>query len=79
MQHIEKISKIKTLIVHNRLDMVCPLIGAYRLHKALPQSKLVVVPEKGHVGKLLNKTVKREIKKFLASDGFGDENPAPAN
>ena len=27
--------------------MVCPLIGAWRLHKALPASKLVIVPEKG--------------------------------
>lgn len=66
MQHIDKIKNIPTLIVHNRLDMVCPLAGAWRLHKALPHSRLVIVPEKGHVGDLLYETIRRETKSFLA-------------
>ena len=45
--------------------MVCPLIGAWRLHKALPASKLVIVPEKGHVGPLMARTLKKEIRRFL--------------
>lgn len=65
LQHTDKISHLPTLIVHNRLDMVCPLIGAYQLHQAMPNSKLVIVPEIGHVGSLLSKTINREIKKFL--------------
>ncbi|MDO4184853.1 MAG: alpha/beta fold hydrolase [Rhodospirillales bacterium] len=59
------IEHIPTLIVHNRLDMVCPLCGAYELHKHLPNSKLVIVPDIGHGSKLLHKTIKKEIKRFL--------------
>ena len=67
MNATDKISHLPTLIVHNRLDMVCPLIGAWRLHKAMPKSKLVIVPEKGHSAPLLHKTIEKEIKLFLKS------------
>ena len=63
--NIKKISTIPTLIVHNRLDFVCPLGGAYRLHKVMSNSKLVVVPDKGHVSTLLHKTINDEIKKEI--------------
>lgn len=65
LHNAHKIAHIPTLIVHNRLDFVCPLQGAYELHKALPQSKLVIVPERGHYGQLLSKTRDKEIKDFL--------------
>lgn len=65
MDNISKIRHIPTLIVHNRLDFVCPPINAYRLHKALPESKLVIVPERGHSGKLISKTNKIEMVEFL--------------
>ncbi len=68
MRNVKKIADIPALIVHNRLDFVCPLKNAYDLHKALPNSKLVIVPEKGHGGKLLFKTIKKETEKFLAED-----------
>ena len=60
-----KIAHIPVVIIHNRLDFSCPLKGAYLLHKALPKSRFVVVPEHGHVGKLLHKTIKQEMKKEL--------------
>lgn len=60
-----KIKDIPTIIVHNRLDFVCPLKCAYRLHKVLPKSKLVIVPERGHVGKLLYKVTQKELRRFL--------------
>lgn len=65
MQHLENVENIPTLIVHNRLDMVCPFKGAYLLHKKMPNSKLVVVPDIGHGSKMLKKVLKKEIKKFL--------------
>lgn len=65
MKNIKKISWIPTLIVHNRLDFVCPLKGAYRLHKAMKNSKLVIVPERGHAGMLLHQTIRNEMKEFL--------------
>lgn len=70
MKNIKKISKIPTLIVHNRLDFVCPLKGAYRLHKAMPHSRLVIVPDSGHAGKLLFKTLRRETAEFLKKNDF---------
>ena len=60
-----KIAHIPAVIIHNRLDFSCPLKGAYLLHKALPKSRLVVVPEHGHVGKLLYKTIENEMKREL--------------
>ena len=65
LQHIENIKNIPTLIVHNRLDMVCPLKGAYDLHQNMPNSKLVIVPDIGHCSKKLYKFLKKEIKLFL--------------
>lgn len=65
LHHIDKVQHLPSLIVHNRLDMVCPLIGAYRLHQVLPQSKLVIVPAKGHGGKLHSAVNRREMRQFL--------------
>ena len=65
LDNINKIKDIPTVIVHNRLDMVCPFKGAYDLHKAIPNSQLVIVPEFGHVGRLLNKAVKQTFGNIL--------------
>lgn len=65
MRNVKKIAHIPTLMVHNRLDFSCPLQAAYELHKALPNSKLVIVPEKGHVGKLLYGAINKESREFL--------------
>ncbi len=66
MREVRKIKDIPMLIVHNRLDMLCPLIGAYQLSKKIEQCRLVIVPEKGHIGKLLHKTIAGQVKKFLS-------------
>lgn len=65
MKNISKIKHIPMVIVHNRLDFVCPLKGAYELHKAMPKSRLIIVPERGHVGKLLYKTINQEFRKEI--------------
>lgn len=65
MNNIEKIKNIPTIIIHNRLDFVCPVKGAYELHKQLKDSKLIIVPEFGHVGKLLSKTITRVFREEL--------------
>ena len=64
LDNISKIKHIPTLIVHNRLDFCCPVYQAYDLHKALPKSKLVIVPDKGHSSSLLFKTLDKEIRKI---------------
>lgn len=39
---------IPTVIINGRYDMICPPVTAERLHRLLPQSTLVIVPEAGH-------------------------------
>lgn len=43
-----KIRHIPCEIVHGRYDVVCPMDNAWELHKALPQSKLHIIPDAGH-------------------------------
>jgi proline iminopeptidase len=43
-----KIQHIPTTIVHGRYDVICPLENAWALHRALPRSELVIVPDGGH-------------------------------
>ncbi len=43
-----KLKDIPTTIINGRYDVICPPITAWRLHKALPKSKLVIVEEAGH-------------------------------
>lgn len=48
LRDIEAIEHIPTTIIHGRYDMNCTFDNAWRLHKALPKSKLIVVPVGGH-------------------------------
>jgi len=43
-----KIQHIPTTIVHGRYDVICPLENAWDLHRKLPRSELVIVPDGGH-------------------------------
>ena len=65
LKNLDKIKNIKTLIVHNRLDLVCPVKNAYEVHKGLSKSKLIIIPDIGHGGKLLKDTFKKELGEFL--------------
>jgi proline iminopeptidase len=44
----DRIRNIPVTIVNGRYDMVTPPASAYRLHRALPRSRLVIVAEAGH-------------------------------
>ena len=48
LNNSSKIKHIPTVIVQGRYDMVCPPRSAWQLHKALPDSKLVMVADAGH-------------------------------
>jgi proline iminopeptidase len=39
---------IPGVIVHGRYDVVCPMQNAWELHKAWPESRLVISPNSGH-------------------------------
>jgi proline iminopeptidase len=48
LANAKKILDIPVTIINGRYDMICPPASAYRLHKALPQSKLVIAEKSGH-------------------------------
>ncbi|MBR32473.1 MAG: prolyl aminopeptidase [Spirochaetaceae bacterium] len=50
LENVEKFRHIPSILIHGRYDMVCPVKNAYDLHKAWPESSLVIVPDAGHAG-----------------------------
>jgi len=48
LKDTKKITHIPTIIVNGRYDVICPPVTAYRLHKLLPKSKLIIAEGAGH-------------------------------
>ena len=48
LKRAKTIEHIPTVIVQGRYDVVCPPRSAWELHNAMPQSRLVMVPDAGH-------------------------------
>jgi proline iminopeptidase len=48
MDNAQKLRDIPMTIVNGRYDVICPPITAYKLHKKLPKSKLIIVERAGH-------------------------------
>ncbi len=46
--NVNRIRHIPAVIIHGRYDMICPLINAYKLHKAWPEAEFIIVPDAGH-------------------------------
>jgi proline iminopeptidase len=47
--NVSKIPDVPVIIVHGRKDLTCTLESSWSLHKALPQSELVIVQDAGHL------------------------------
>ena len=48
LNNTDKLADIPVIIINGRYDMICPPITAYKLHKKLPKSKLIIVERAGH-------------------------------
>ena len=48
LRDVDRIRNIPGVIVQGRYDVVCPMRSAWDLHKAWPESELIVVPDSGH-------------------------------
>lgn len=48
LRDADKIKDIPVTLINGRYDMICPPVSAYRLHKRLSRSKLIIVEEAGH-------------------------------
>ncbi len=51
LRNITRIQHIPSILIHGRYDMICPLDGAWQLHKAWPNSQLQIIPDAGHLTK----------------------------
>jgi len=49
LKNIHRIPKLPTTIIHGRRDLTCILETSWSLHKALPHSELIIVPDAGHL------------------------------
>lgn len=50
LENAHKLTGIPTFIVQGRYDVICPPITAYKVHKAIPGSKLIIAEASGHSG-----------------------------
>ena len=48
LDNAARIADIPCRIVQGRYDVICPMISAWELHRALPKSELRIVPDGGH-------------------------------
>lgn len=48
LNHTDSLKNIRTVIVHGRYDVICPVENAWQLHLALPGSELHIVADAGH-------------------------------
>lgn len=48
LNNIDKIRNLKTVIVHGRYDVICPVENAWELHRAFPEAELHIIPDAGH-------------------------------
>ena len=66
IRDVDKISHIPIILINGRYDMYCPPVTAYRLHKMLPESQLIIVESAGHwMGeKPIEKELIKAMKKF---------------
>jgi proline iminopeptidase len=51
LDNCHAIQEIPTVIIHGRQDLVCPLEAAWSLHKQLPKSRYLCLPNAGHIAK----------------------------
>jgi proline iminopeptidase len=48
LENVKKIKNIPGTIVQGRYDVVCPMKSAWDLHRAWPQSKIIIISNAGH-------------------------------
>lgn len=48
LEQVERVRRIRGVIVQGRYDVVCPMETAWALHRAWPEAAFVCVPDAGH-------------------------------
>lgn len=65
LRDADKIKDIPVTLINGRYDMICPPLSAYRLHKRLNRSKLIIVEGAGH--SMSEKGIERALLKAVRS------------
>lgn len=68
LDNLHRLGDMPVLIIHNRLDMVCPVEQAFTLFRQLKNGQIIIVPDSGHGSDLLHATIRRAAKDFLKAD-----------
>lgn len=50
IENMHRIAHIPGVLIHGKMDVSSPLMTAWRLHQAWPESRLVVIDDEGHGG-----------------------------
>lgn len=66
LARLDEITHIPAVLIHGRLDISSPLAIAWRIHRALPSSRLVVIDGEGHGGVTMTLELERAIASFAA-------------
>lgn len=68
LREARKLAGIPAVLIHERLDMGGPLVTAWQLHQAWPESKLIVVEGAGHLGTVITRGHVLEALDAMAMD-----------
>ena len=60
IKNIHRLTHIPITIVHGRYDVVCPITQAFEIKRALPHTKLHIIPDAGHAS--LHPGIKRALR-----------------
>ncbi len=68
LDNLHRLGDMPVLIIHNRLDMICPVEQAFTLFRQLKNGQIIIVPDSGHGSDLLHTMIRRAGKHFLKAD-----------
>lgn len=67
LQHAHRLSGIRGVLIHGRLDLASPLSTAWELSQAWPESTLVILENTGHTSSTMADQIVAAIDSFSAS------------
>jgi proline iminopeptidase len=69
------LATIPTVIIHGRMDLVCPIEAGLSLHQAMPHAEYIILPNSGHIaqGEDMIDALVSATDKFAENLGSGKE------
>jgi proline iminopeptidase len=65
LENIERIGHLPGVLIHGRLDVSGPMQTAWRLHRSWSNSRLIVVENEGHGGRVMRNEFSKAIARFV--------------